>query len=55
MFVFTLVFANFFDAMGSFTGLARESGLADDQGTFPRVRSALKASSPQPSGSTPIV
>jgi AGZA family xanthine/uracil permease-like MFS transporter len=41
MFVFTLVFANFFDAMGSFTGLARESGLADDQGTFPRLRSAL--------------
>jgi AGZA family xanthine/uracil permease-like MFS transporter len=41
MFVFTLVFANFFDAMGSFTGLAREAGLADDQGTFPRIRSAL--------------
>jgi len=41
MFVFTLVFANFFDAMGSFTGLARQAGLADDQGTFPRVRSAL--------------
>jgi adenine/guanine/hypoxanthine permease len=41
MFVFTLVFANFFDAMGSFTGLARQAGLADDQGTFPRIRSAL--------------
>jgi AGZA family xanthine/uracil permease-like MFS transporter len=41
MFVFTLVFANFFDAMGSFTGLAREAGLADDHGTFPRIRSAL--------------
>ncbi len=41
MLLFTLVFANFFDAMGSFTGLARESGLADDQGTFPRLRSAL--------------
>jgi adenine/guanine/hypoxanthine permease len=41
MFVFTLVFANFFDAMGSFTGLSREAGLADDQGTFPRLRSAL--------------
>jgi AGZA family xanthine/uracil permease-like MFS transporter len=41
MFVFTLVFANFFDAMGSFAGLARESGLADDQGPFPRLRSAL--------------
>lgn len=41
MFVFTLVFANFFDAMGSFTGLAREAGLADEQGAFPRLRSAL--------------
>ena len=41
MFVFTLVFANFFDAMGCFTGLSREAGLADEQGTFPRLRSAL--------------
>lgn len=41
MFVFTLVFANFFDAMGTFTGLSREAGLADEQGTFPRLRSAL--------------
>ncbi|KUH94977.1 NCS2 family permease [Mycobacterium sp. IS-1556] len=41
MFVFTLVFANFFDAMGVFTGLSREAGLADAQGTFPRLRSAL--------------
>jgi AGZA family xanthine/uracil permease-like MFS transporter len=41
MFVFTLVFANFFDAMGTFTGLAREAGLTDDKGTFPRLRSAL--------------
>jgi AGZA family xanthine/uracil permease-like MFS transporter len=41
MFVFTLVFANFFDAMGTFTGLSREAGLADPQGTFPRLRSAL--------------
>jgi AGZA family xanthine/uracil permease-like MFS transporter len=41
MFVFTLVFANFFDAMGTFTGLAREADLADDRGTFPRLRSAL--------------
>jgi AGZA family xanthine/uracil permease-like MFS transporter len=32
MFVFTLVFANFFDAMGTFTGLSREAGLADDRG-----------------------
>lgn len=41
MFVFTLVFANFFDAMGVFTGLSREAGLADERGTFPRLRSAL--------------
>ncbi|MGV0774482.1 NCS2 family permease [Mycolicibacterium elephantis] len=41
MFVFTLVFANFFDAMGTFTGLSREGGLADEKGTFPRLRSAL--------------
>jgi len=41
MLVFTLVFANFFDAMGTFTGLARQAGLADTQGTFPRLRSAL--------------
>ncbi|MCT7658794.1 NCS2 family permease [Mycobacterium deserti] len=39
--LFTLVFTNFFDAMGTFTGLAREAGLADEQGTFPRLRSAL--------------
>lgn len=41
MLVFTLVFANFFDAMGTFTGLAREAGLSDEQGNFPRLRSAL--------------
>ncbi|MGE2721155.1 NCS2 family permease [Mycolicibacterium celeriflavum] len=41
MFVFTLVFANFFDAMGTFTGLSREAGLADEEGTFPRLRAAL--------------
>lgn len=41
MLVFTLVFANFFDAMGTFTGLSREAGLADAQGNFPRLRSAL--------------
>jgi AGZA family xanthine/uracil permease-like MFS transporter len=41
MLVFTLVFANFFDAMGTFTGLSREAGLADDDGIFPRLRSAL--------------
>ena len=41
MLVFTLVFANFFDAMGSFTGLAREARVTDSQGNFPRLRSAL--------------
>lgn len=41
MLVFTLVFANFFDAMGTMTGLSREAGLADENGTFPRLRSAL--------------
>jgi adenine/guanine/hypoxanthine permease len=41
MLVFTLVFANFFDAMGTFTGLSREAGLSDGQGNFPRLRSAL--------------
>ena len=39
--VFTLVFANFFDALGTLTGLSREAGLADDRGSFPRLRSAL--------------
>lgn len=41
MLVFTLVFTNFFDAMGTMTGLSREAGLADAKGDFPRLRSAL--------------
>ena len=41
MIVFTLVFSNFFDAMGTMTGLAKESGLADEKGDFPRIKSAL--------------
>lgn len=41
MLVFTLVFTNFFDAMGTMTGLSREAGLADTKGDFPRLRSAL--------------
>ncbi|MFT4284105.1 MAG: NCS2 family permease [Protaetiibacter sp.] len=41
MFVFTLVFSNFFDAMGTMTGLAKEAGLADERGDFPRIKSAL--------------
>ncbi len=41
MFVFTLLFTNFFDAMGTMTGLAKEAGLADEKGDFPRIKSAL--------------
>lgn len=41
MLIFTLLFTNFFDAMGTFTGLSREAGLADQNGDFPRLRSAL--------------
>ncbi|WP_423923943.1 NCS2 family permease [Frigoribacterium sp. 2-23] len=41
MLVFTLVFTNFFDAMGTMTGLAKASDVADKKGTFPRLRSAL--------------
>ncbi len=39
--VFTLVFTNFFDALGTFTGLSREAELADPEGNFPRLSSAL--------------
>ena len=39
--IFTLVFANFFDALGTLTGLSREAGLADDKGNFPRLPAAL--------------
>jgi AGZA family xanthine/uracil permease-like MFS transporter len=41
MLVFTLLFTNFFDAMGTMTGLSREAGVADERGNFPRLRSAL--------------
>lgn len=41
MLVFTLFFTNFFDAMGTFTGLSREAGLTDEKGNFPRLKSAL--------------
>jgi AGZA family xanthine/uracil permease-like MFS transporter len=41
MLVFTLVFTNFFDAMGTMTGLSKEAGLANEKGDFPRLRSAL--------------
>ncbi|WP_022890299.1 NCS2 family permease [Agromyces italicus] len=41
MLVFTLVFSNFFDAMGTMTGLAKNAGLAHKDGTFPRLRAAF--------------
>jgi adenine/guanine/hypoxanthine permease len=41
MLVFTLLFLNFFDAMGTMTGLAKASEVADEKGDFPRLRSAL--------------
>jgi AGZA family xanthine/uracil permease-like MFS transporter len=41
MLIFTLVFSNFFDAMGTMTGLSKEAGLSNADGTFPRLRSAL--------------
>lgn len=41
MLIFTLVFTNFFDAVGTLTGLTKEAGLADAQGNFPRLKSAL--------------
>jgi AGZA family xanthine/uracil permease-like MFS transporter len=41
MLVFTLVFSNFFDAMGTFTGLSRQAGLFDEHGNFPRLQAAL--------------
>ena len=41
MLVFTLVFTNFFDAVGTLTGLTKEAGLQDEKGNFPRLKSAL--------------
>ncbi|WP_198668901.1 NCS2 family permease [Homoserinimonas sp. OAct 916] len=41
MLVFTLVFTNFFDAVGTLTGLTREAGLQDARGNFPRLKSSL--------------
>lgn len=41
MLLLTLVFMNFFDAMGTMTGLARNAGIAREDGTFPRIRSAF--------------
>lgn len=39
--VFTLVFTNFFDALGTLTGLSRAAGVADSDGNFPRLHQAL--------------
>ncbi len=41
MLVFTLVLANFFDAMGTMTGLGKEAGLATDDGKLPGIGKAL--------------
>ena len=41
MLVFTLVFTNFFDAMGTMTGLAKSAKLSAKDGTFPRLKSAF--------------
>jgi len=39
--VFTLVLANFFDAMGTMTGLGKEAGLTDSRGNLPNIGRAL--------------
>ena len=39
--VFTLVLANFFDAMGTMTALGRQAGLAGDDGVLPDMKRAL--------------
>lgn len=39
--VFTLLLANFFDAMGTMTGLGRQAGLVDDNGNLPGMKKAL--------------
>ncbi|HET6258709.1 MAG TPA: NCS2 family permease [Pseudonocardia sp.] len=39
--VFTLVLANFFDAMGTMTGLGQQAGLVDKDGQLPAVGRAL--------------
>jgi AGZA family xanthine/uracil permease-like MFS transporter len=51
--VFTLVLADFFDAMGTMTGLAKEADLIDMDGQLPNVGKALfvRGSRVQPEGS----
>ncbi|MDN5684436.1 NCS2 family permease, partial [Corynebacterium glyciniphilum] len=39
--VFTLVLANFFDAMGTMTALGKQARLVDEQGNLPNLRTAL--------------
>ena len=39
--VFTLLLTNFFDAMGTMTGLGKQANLVDEQGNLPRLREAL--------------
>ncbi|MDR7328786.1 NCS2 family permease [Corynebacterium guangdongense] len=39
--VFTLLLANFFDAMGTMTGLGKQAGLSDKDGNLPGMRNAL--------------
>ena len=41
MLVFTLVLANFFDAMGTMTGLGKQAGLAGEDGVLPGMKRAL--------------
>ena len=41
MLVFTLVLANFFDAMGTMTGLGKQAGLAGPDGVIPGMKRAL--------------
>lgn len=39
--VFTLVLANFFDAMGTMTALGKQAGLTDEHGNLPDMKQAL--------------
>ncbi|MHA2788421.1 NCS2 family permease [Corynebacterium sp. S7] len=41
LFVFTLVLANFFDAMGTMNGLGRQANLMDEDGNLPNMKAAL--------------
>ena len=41
IFVFTLVLSNFFDAMGTMTGVGKEAGLVDKDGNLPGIGKAL--------------